>query len=173
MTRKGGSVEHLPAAGEGKRGEEGHLGYLLRQASGAYRLKLERAFADLGVTPPQFAVLTMIVAYPGISGAEIARLAVLTPQTVSVIVGNLLRAGWIERTAHEVHGRIQRLEATASGRKVLARCRARVVTIDRRLLEGIGAAEERTIRRWLVAVALAGEEPGSSRRGARGRPVRG
>ena len=83
----------------------------------------------------------MIVAYPGVSGAEIARLALLTPQTVSVIVANLLRAGWIERTAHEAHGRIQRLDATASGRKVLARCRARVVAIDRRLLEGIGAAE--------------------------------
>ena len=79
----------VPRPGEGKRGEAGHLGYLLRQAGAAVRLKLERTLADLEVTPPQFAILTMLVAYPGISNAEIARLAYLTPQTVSAIVGNL------------------------------------------------------------------------------------
>ena len=31
----------LPRPGEGKRGEEGYLGYLLRQAAGAYRTALE------------------------------------------------------------------------------------------------------------------------------------
>ena len=33
----------VPAPGEGKRGEDGYLGYLLRQAQGAARLSLERA----------------------------------------------------------------------------------------------------------------------------------
>jgi hypothetical protein len=55
----------LPAPGSGKRGEDGHIAYLLRQAQAATRLTLERALADLGVTPPQFAVLTMLNAYPG------------------------------------------------------------------------------------------------------------
>ena len=71
---------------EGKRGETGYLGYLLRQAAGAYRLKMERALADLDVTPPQCAVLTMLAAYPGHSNADLARVAVLTPQTISLTV---------------------------------------------------------------------------------------
>jgi len=58
---------HVPAPGEGKRGEQGYLGYLLRQAHAAVRLTMERTLADLGVTPPQFAVLTMLNAYPGLS----------------------------------------------------------------------------------------------------------
>src|SRR6185437_2839964 len=66
-----------PRPGFGKRGENGHLGYLLRQAQGAARLTLERALADLKVTPPQFAVLTMLKAYPGLSGADVARVALL------------------------------------------------------------------------------------------------
>ena len=49
-----------PAPGEAKRGEKGYLGYLLRQAQAATRLTLERALAGLGVTTPQFAVLTML-----------------------------------------------------------------------------------------------------------------
>jgi hypothetical protein len=78
-----------PPPGQGKRGEKGYLGYLLRQAQAAARLTLERALADLGITPPQFVVLTMLRAYPGLSGADLARLALLTPQTVGVIIRNL------------------------------------------------------------------------------------
>ncbi len=80
-----------PPPGQGKRGEKGYLAYLLRQAQAATRLTMERALADLGVTPPQFAVLTMLKAYPGLSGADLARVALLTPQTVGVIIRNLER----------------------------------------------------------------------------------
>ncbi len=86
-----------PLPGSGKRGENGHIAYLLRQAQAAARLTLERALADLGVTPPQFAVLTMLNAYPGLSGADVARVALLTPQTVGVIIGNLERDGAVRK----------------------------------------------------------------------------
>src|ERR1700721_878548 len=78
-----------PPPGHGKRGEKGHIAYLLRQAQAATRLTLERALADLGITPPQFAVLTMLRAYPGLSGADLARVALLTPPTVGDITPNL------------------------------------------------------------------------------------
>ena len=68
-----------PPPGRGMRGEQGYLAYLLRQAQAATRLTLERSLAGLGVTPPQFVVLTMLRAYPGLSGADLARLALLTP----------------------------------------------------------------------------------------------
>ena len=143
-----------PSPGEGKRGEAGHLGYLLRQAAGAYRHRLERALTDLQVTPPQFAVMTMLKAYPGASNADLARVALLTPQTVSVIVGNLLRAGRVGRSPHAVHGRIQQLELTPEGLALLGTCRERVEAIDRDLLDGLAPAEESVLRKWLVRVAL-------------------
>ncbi len=149
----------VPRPGEGKRGEEGYLGYLLRQGSAAYRLRVERALADLRVTPPQFAILTMLVAYPGLSGADLARLALLTPQTVSVILANLERSGLVARRRHAVHGRIRHVDVTEAGRALLARCRDRVHAIERKLVEGLSDAEEKTIRRWLVALALARDEP--------------
>ena len=95
--RKPHLTSELPQPGEGKRGEAGYLGYLLRQAAGAYRLRMERALADIGVTPPQFSVLTMLAAYPGHSNADLARIALLTPQTVSVIISNLERMGAVAR----------------------------------------------------------------------------
>ncbi|MGY8678637.1 MarR family transcriptional regulator [Bradyrhizobium sp. UFLA05-153] len=142
-----------PAPGEGKRGEEGYLGYLLRQAQAAVRLSMERSLADLGVTPPQFAVLTMLKAYPGLSGAEVARLTFLTPQTVGVIISNLERDGAIGKTPHPVHGRILQWTLTARGKTLLKTCRERVVALEQRLAAGLDAKAEITVRRWLARIA--------------------
>src|SRR5437868_7661874 len=144
MSRKAtpAATPAIPRPGEAKRGPEGHLGYLLRQASAAFRGATDRALAELGVTTPQFGVLTMIVAYPGVSGADLARLAFLTPQTMNVIVRNLERDGAIGKTAHATHGRILRLHATAKGQALLKRCRARVVEIDGEIAALLGRDEE-------------------------------
>jgi DNA-binding MarR family transcriptional regulator len=151
--RKPSSSLSLPAPGQGKRGESGYLGYLLRQAAGAYRHAVERALADLEVTPPQFTVLTMLAAYPGLSSADLARLALLTPQTISVIVANLEKAGLVTRKPHAVHGRISQLDITVSGRSLLRICRRRVHAIEADLVKGLPAAEEQAVRHWLVRVA--------------------
>ena len=73
-TNKATNKTTVPVVGAGKRGEQGHIGYLLRQAHAAHRLRMERALAGLEVTLPQFSVLTMLTAYPGASGADLARL---------------------------------------------------------------------------------------------------
>lgn len=119
----------VPDVGEGKRGEGGHFGYLLRQAGAAHRLRMERVLADLGI-----------------SGADLARLAVLTPQTVSVIVANLERSGAIVRRPHAVHGRIQQIDVTEEGRALLKQCRARVKKLEARMAAGFTSAEEQVIR---------------------------
>jgi len=154
--RKPSDAARIPKPGEGKRGEQGYLGYLLRQAAGAYRRRMERALADLQVTPPQFAVMTMLQAYPSQSSADLARLALLTPQTVSVIVANLERAGSIVRQPHSVHGRILTIELSERGTGLLERCRTRVLALEREVAEGLSQAEETAIRRWLVHIAESG-----------------
>jgi DNA-binding MarR family transcriptional regulator len=142
-----------PRPGHGKRGEQGHVAYLLRQAQAATRLTLERALADLGITPPQFAVLTMLRAYPGLSGADLARVALLTPQTVGVIIRNLERGGAIRKTPHPVHGRVLQWTLTRRGGTLLDKCRRRAVALERRLVAGLGAKSQVTIRRWLSKIA--------------------
>lgn len=144
------SRTHIPKAGEGKRGESGHLGYLMRQASVAHRHRFEAELAEIGITNPQFVVLTMLANYPGLSGADLARLSLLTPQTVSVIVANLVKAGLVARRKHAVHGRILAIEVTAAGRAMLDACRKPVQRLDTWLRQDLTLAEEQVIRRWLV-----------------------
>lgn len=143
----------IPAPAEGKRGETGHLAYLLRQASAAVRLTLDRALAEYGVTLPQFSVLTMVAAYPPLSGADLARLSLLTPQTVNVIVRNLVRRGAVRTEPDPVHGRILRLTVTPDGRRLLGRCKAAAARVETQLVAGLPSSAEKTLRRWLTHVA--------------------
>jgi DNA-binding MarR family transcriptional regulator len=143
----------LPSSGKDKRGEKSYLAYLLRQAQAASRLTLERALADLGVTPPQFAVLTMLRAYPGLSGADLARVAQLTPQTVGVIIRNLKRDRAIRETPHPVHGRVLQWTLTRRGAVLLDKCRRHAMALERRLVAGLGAKGQSTVRRWLSKIA--------------------
>src|SRR6202166_3134919 len=142
-----------PPPGQGKRGEKGYLGYLLRQAQAASRLTLERALADLGITPPQFVVLTMLRAYPGLSGADLARVGLLTPQTVGVIIRNLERDGAIRKKPHPVHGRVLQWTLTRRGQVLLGKCRARGRALERRLQSGLARKAQATVRRWLSKIA--------------------
>lgn len=149
-----------PPPGQGRRGEGGYLGYLLRQAHAVSRLALERSLADLGVTVPQFSVLTMLKAYPGLSGADLARVALLTPQTVGVIIRNLERDGAIKRTPHPLHGRVLQWTPTRRGLTLLEKCRSRAIALERRLRAGLNGKAELTIRRWLSKIALSLQQEG-------------
>ena len=136
------------------RGEQGYLAYLLRQAQAATRLTLERSLAGLGVTPPQFVVLTMLRAYPGLSGADLARVALLTPQTIGVIIRNLERDGAIRKTPHPVHGRVLQWTLTRRGAMLLGQCRRHANALEQRLMAGVPIREQLTVRRWLSKIAV-------------------
>jgi DNA-binding MarR family transcriptional regulator len=143
-----------PEPGEGKRGTTGYLAYLLRQASTALRTTLDRTLSDLDITGPQFSALLIVGSYPDLSSAELARLSLLTPQTVNIIVRNLETRGAITRHPHPVHGRILVLQLTPEGKRLLIECRKRADAVEARLMAGVGGEmEEQVIRRWLVFVA--------------------
>ena len=123
-----------PPPGEGKRGEQGYLAYLLRQAQAATRL-------------------TMLRAYPGLSGADVGRVALLTPQTVGVIIRNLERDGAIRMAPHPIHGRVLQWTLTRRGTNLLDKCRRHVQAVERRLASGLSAKSQATVRRWLARIA--------------------
>lgn len=152
-SRKG--LPRIPAVGEAKRGPEGYLTYLLRQANAAVRLKLDRALAREGMTYPQQSALTMIRAYEAVSAADLARLAMLTPQTVNGIVRALEERGAITKVPDPVHGRILRLVATKEGCELNRRCRALTAPVEAALKARLNPALDQAVRAWLVDVAKA------------------
>lgn len=95
----------------------------------------------------------MLRAYPGLSGADLARVALLTPQTVGLIIRNLERDGAIRKTPHPVHGRVLQWTLTRRGAALLDRCGHRVRAVERRLVAGFSAKAQATVRRWLSKIA--------------------
>ena len=146
-------LPRLPPIGEAKRGPEGYLTYLLRQANASVRLALDRALAQEQMTYPQQSALTMIRAYEAISAADLARLTMLTPQTINGIVRALEQRGAIRREPDPVNGRILRLIITEEGRALNRRCRALTGPVEAALKARMSLGAEPAIRQWLVEVA--------------------
>jgi DNA-binding MarR family transcriptional regulator len=96
----------------------------------------------------------MLKAYPGLSGADLARVALLTPQTVGVIIRNLERDGAIKMTPHPVHGRVLQWTLTRRGLTLLEKCRKHAIALERRLGAGLNPAAQVTVRRWLAKIAV-------------------
>jgi DNA-binding MarR family transcriptional regulator len=95
----------------------------------------------------------MLKAHPGLSGADLARMALLTPQTVGVISRNLERDGAIRKTPHPVHGRVLQWTLTRRGGTLLEKCRRHVKALERRLMAGLSAKAQAMVRRWLSKIA--------------------
>jgi DNA-binding MarR family transcriptional regulator len=144
----------IPGIGEAKRGVDGYLTYLLRQAGTAVRGAMDRQLVEFGLTFPQYTSLVMINAYPGLSNADLARITLLTPQTVNAVVQTLDRAGMIARTAHATHRKILCLTITEQGALRLAEARQHTAPMEARLSAGLSDGELQLIRHWLTRVAV-------------------
>lgn len=144
----------IPAIGEGKRGEDGYLSYLLRQATTAMRGAMDRRLAAHGLSFPQYTSLVMINAYPGLSSADLARITLLTTPTVNEVVRGLERAGLVERRGHATHRRILCLHLSGEGVVRLEAARRVTREIDGMLNEGLAEGEAALVRRWLTRVAV-------------------
>jgi DNA-binding MarR family transcriptional regulator len=141
--------------GEGFRGRDGHVTFLLRQAHSALRAVIDRELAPLGLTGPQYSALNVIARRPGLSGTELARASMLTQQTTNEILLALARRRWIMRRPRAGNRRVLEVHATDEGRRIIVRARRIVNRIERRMVAGLGAHDQARLREWLVLCAQA------------------
>ncbi len=106
------------------------VGYALKRAQQALRNRMDDALRPIGLTTPQYAVLSALELEPGSSNASLARAAFVTAQTMQGIVSNLEREGLIRRTADISHARVLRGELTASGRALLRKAHRAVADVE-------------------------------------------
>jgi DNA-binding MarR family transcriptional regulator len=95
------------------------LGYALKRAQQALRGHLDAELRTIGLTTPQYSVLAGLELSDGLSNAELARRAFVTPQTMQAIIVTLERSGLIKRSAHPAHGRVLTTVLTEEGRSAL------------------------------------------------------
>ena len=129
------------------------VGYVLKRAQHALRIRMDEALLPLALTTPQYSVLSAVELTPGISNAALARAAFVTAQTMQGIVANLERLGLLRRTEDPEHGRIRRGELTKRGHEVLARAHQLVATVESRMLSGLSEKEAAALTTLLEGCA--------------------
>lgn len=133
-------------------------GYLLSRVRAALRGKLDAALAPKGLTAPQYTALTTLEEDPGLSNADMARLCLVTPQTMLRIIENLEKAGLVGRTPHPTHGRVLQCELTTRGRKVVVECHELVLALEDQMVSNLNKAERRQLHDLLLRCAAAFED---------------
>ena len=121
------------------------VGYLLKTAQQRLHRAIDATLRDLGISTSQYAVLTFLDESPGLSSAQLARRAFVTPQTMHRVVASLEAARLIERGPHPELGRVLEATLTPRGRQTLAECHRRVQEVEERMLADLKPAERRQL----------------------------
>ncbi len=122
------------------RSSPGGPGYLLKRAQTALHAALAAALREHGATVAQYAVLAAVDEEPGLSNADLARRAFVTPQTMNQILRELEHKGWVTRHPHPGHGRILQADVTQEGRAALRACHQAADAIEEQMLAGLSPA---------------------------------
>lgn len=112
-------------------------GYLLKRAQAALHAGMASALREHGATLAQYAVLTALDEEPGLSNADLARRAFVTPQTMNQVLRELEQKGWVARHPHPGHGRILQADLTRAGHAALRACHRAAGAVEEQMLAGI------------------------------------
>lgn len=130
---------------------------LLYEAVHYTRKAVDEAVRAHGVTVSQWAVLERLARRPGLSGAELARQMLLTPQAAHQTLTTLVRKRLVQREPDPNHARIYRAVLTDEGRHLADLCRADSRAIHRHVLAAFDDEERDVLvallKRYVDALA--------------------
>lgn len=133
-----------------------HLLWLLKQAFYHSLTTINEAMSAHGVSTAQIGVLRQLANEPGLSGAELARRLLISPQGVQAALTSLERRGLVERKKDPQHGRILQAYLTGEGRDVAATVVATALSAHEEVFGVLSAREQETLRELLGRVVEKG-----------------
>jgi DNA-binding MarR family transcriptional regulator len=114
-----------------------------------FREILEERLRPHGITAAQLHVLAKIEHEPGISGASLARICTVTPQTMQVLLRGIEQNGWVVRSKHPENDRILLARLTPSGKKILLKARTQITQVYEQMLENVPQKDARLLESLL------------------------
>jgi DNA-binding MarR family transcriptional regulator len=106
-------------------------------------------FAHFGLSIPEWRVMAVLAANPGLSAAEVTARTAMDKVAVSRAVGTLLSAGRLRRTMAKNDRRRTHLELTRSGTRVYAQVVPVALNYERHLVSALSAKDRATLDRIL------------------------
>jgi DNA-binding MarR family transcriptional regulator len=130
--------------------------WLLKQAFYFSLTTVNDAISVHGVSTAQVGVLRQLSIEPGLSGAELARRLLISPQGVQLALTALERRGLVERKQDPQHKRILQAYLSDEGRNVVATVVGDAVAAHERVFGVLNADERETLRELLGRVVEKG-----------------
>jgi DNA-binding MarR family transcriptional regulator len=127
-----------------------NLLWLLKQSFYFSLNSVNDAIAAHGVTTAQLGLLRQLANEPGLSGAELARRLLISPQGVQLALTALERRGLVERKQDPQHGRILQAYLTDEGRAVVTAVFNDAVEAHQKVF-GVLSVEEQLLLRTLLS----------------------
>ncbi|BBZ31959.1 MarR family winged helix-turn-helix transcriptional regulator [Mycolicibacterium confluentis] len=124
----------------------------LKQAFYFSLTEVNEAVKEHGVSTAQIGVLRQLANQPGLSGAELARRLLITPQGVQLALTALEKRGLVERKQDPQHGRILQVFLTDEGRAVASSVFADAVAAHDRVFGVLSSEEQEQLRDLLRRV---------------------
>ncbi|BBX28182.1 MarR family winged helix-turn-helix transcriptional regulator [Mycolicibacterium alvei] len=124
----------------------------LKQAFYFSLTEVNESVKEHGVTTAQIGVLRQLTNQPGLSGAELARRLLITPQGVQLALTALEKRGLVERKQDPQHGRILQVFLTDEGRAVASAVVADAVTAHDRVFGVLSDEEQEQLKALLRRV---------------------
>ena len=135
----------------GDEGPEPSLTYVIGRVGQGVRRELGAALEPLGLSVPDVTTLSVLRGRSGLSNAQLARRALITPQSMLEVLASLERRRLVRRRADPANARIMRAELTAAGRRTLVLADAVIARLEDELLGGVAAAQREVVRRALLS----------------------
>jgi DNA-binding MarR family transcriptional regulator len=114
--------------------------------------RLRRVDAEQGLSAPRLSALSVVVFGGPLTLGELAHAEQVRPPTMTRLAQALEREGLVDRRADPTDGRIVRIRATAKGRSLLARGRARRVETLAAYLGGVSAEDRAAVQRAIEVI---------------------
>jgi DNA-binding MarR family transcriptional regulator len=133
-----------------------NLLWLLKQAFYFSLTSVNEAIREHGVSTAQIGVLRQLANEPGLSGAELARRLLITPQGVQLALTALEKRGLVQRKQDPQHARILQAYLTESGREVAAAVVQDAMTAHESVFGVLSASEQEALRELLAKVVEKG-----------------
>ncbi|MGA9856600.1 MAG: MarR family transcriptional regulator [Solirubrobacteraceae bacterium] len=143
---------HPPSA-EASRSATPRVGYLVYRVERRLRSRLDEAVNAYGLTTPEYVALSVLRDRDGLSSAELARWAFVTPQAMNLVISALESRRLVRRRPDPRHRRILRASVTRRGRIILERCDRAMDVIESDMLQGLDADTLETVRAALSSCA--------------------
>jgi DNA-binding MarR family transcriptional regulator len=125
---------------------------LIKSVVLGFRIRMDEELLPLGITTSQLRLLWTVEMNPLMSGAEVARMCSVTPQTGHAAMSRMVRQGLVRRKASSHSERVLIAELTASGRKVLVRATEMAEKLNREVWQGISERDLAVVERVLTVV---------------------